>query len=101
MTTELRDYRIRAGNLDEFLAAWSAGVPRLRSAHGFRIDGAWVVRSEDRFLWLLSLDGDLDEFERRNNGYYADPQRKAMDPDPAAWVERADHVFVEPLEAVG
>jgi hypothetical protein len=98
MTTELRDYRIRAGHLDDFVAAWIAGVPQLRRQHGFRIDGAWIVRSEDRFLWLLSLDGDLDEFERRNDAYYADPQRKALDPDPAAWVERAEHTIVEPLK---
>jgi hypothetical protein len=98
VTTELRDYRIAEGHLDDFMAAWSQGVVPLRAKHGFRIDGAWVVRGENRFIWLLSLDADPADFERRNEAYYADPRRAAQDPDPAEWIEHAEHTILEPFE---
>jgi hypothetical protein len=95
VTTELRDYQIAAGHLDDFVAAWLAGVVPLRRTHGYRIDAAWLVREEGRFLWLLSLDVPTEEWEARNEAYYADPARAALQPDPAQWVEHEDRRFVE------
>ena len=95
MTTELRDYRISDGRLDEFVAAWLEGVVPLRQRHGYRIDAAWLIRDEDRFLWLLSLDVAPEEWEAHNDAYYADPARIALEPDPAQWVEHEERRFVE------
>jgi hypothetical protein len=100
-TVELRDYRVAEGHLDEFIAAWRSGVVPLRESHGFRVDGAWVARTERRFVWLLSLDADQAEFERRNEAYYSDPARKALSPDPAQWIEAQSTTFViSALDAV-
>ena len=76
--TELRDYVIADGHLDDFVSAWRKGVVPLRRRHGFRIDGAWAIRSERRFIWLVSLDADQAAFSRRNEAYYADPARAAL-----------------------
>jgi hypothetical protein len=95
MTTELREYRIADGHLDDFVAAWLTGVVPLRGSHGYRIDAAWLYREERRFLWLLSLDVPTQEWEARNEAYYADPARTALDPDPAQWVEHEERRFVE------
>ena len=95
-TRELRDYVIAAGHLDDFVTAWRAGVVPLREQHGFRIDGAWVIRLERRFVWIVTLHADVEEFERRNKAYYADPARAALDPDPAQWIEAETRAFVEP-----
>jgi len=95
-TRELRDYVIGDGHLDEFLSAWRDGVVRLRAQHGFRIEGAWVIRPQRRFVWIVTLDAGVDEFERRNEAYYADPARVALDPDPAQWIEAETKAFVEP-----
>lgn len=100
-TTELRDYLIEPGRLDEFVAAWRAGVVPLRQAHGYRIDAAWVVRAENRFMWLLSLDVPAAEWEARNDAYYADPRRLALDPDPAALIIDARHTLLEPVPSIG
>jgi hypothetical protein len=97
MTTELRDYRISDGHLDEFVAAWLDGVVPLRMRHGYRIDAAWLIRDEGRFLWLLSLDVPPEEWEARNEAYYRDPARAALDPDPAQWVKHEERRLVEPV----
>lgn len=98
MTTELREYVIADGHLDEFVAAWRAGVLPLRRAHGFRVDGAWLVRDEHRFVWLLSHDGAPDDWQALNNAYYADPRRAALDPDPAQLILEARHTLVARVE---
>ncbi len=94
--SELRDYTIQAGRLTEFVAAWRGGVLPLRRAFGFTIDGAWVVPEQERFVWILSFDG-AGTFEERDAAYYASPERKALRPDPAQWIARGDHVFLEPV----
>jgi hypothetical protein len=100
-TTELRDYLIKPGRLDEFVAAWRAGVVPLRQAHGYRIDAAWLVRPEHRFIWLLSLDVPSAEWQARNEAYYADPRRLTLSPDPAALILEARHTLLEPLLSIG
>jgi hypothetical protein len=65
------------------VVAWTAGVLPLRRAFGFEIE-AWTA-ADDRFVWLVSYDGPgtFDEVDRR---YYASPERRSVDPDPAQWI---------------
>jgi NIPSNAP len=94
MATQLRDYRIRAGELDRFIDEWRARVAPLRRANGFDILAAWTVPEEDRFIWLLAHPGDLDEFREADAAYYASPERAALDPDPARLIaeQRNSHL---------
>lgn len=87
MVTQLRDYRIVDGTLDEFVNEWRTHIVPIRRSLGFSIDGAWTVEEESRFVWLLSHPGDWDAFERADRGYHASPQRGALDPDPARLIE--------------
>jgi hypothetical protein len=96
-TTELRDYTIAPGRLDQFMDAWRSGVVPLRQAHGYRIEAAWLARPEDRFIWLLSLDVPAADWAARNDAYYADPRRLALDPDPAGLIVEARHTLLEPV----
>ena len=70
----------------------------LRLAHGYRVDAAWTIPEERRFPWLLSLDVEPAEWEVRNDAYYADPAREALDPDPARLIESEHHVLVRRVE---
>ncbi len=97
MTAELRDYLIAAGHLDDFVAAWREGVVPLRERFGFRTEGAWTIRSERRFVWILAHDAPEQEWEALNDAYYASSERAALDPDPAQWVEESRQVFVRPI----
>jgi hypothetical protein len=91
---ELRDYRIRHGRMDAWIAGWKSGIMPLREEAGFHIIGAWVDRQNDRFVWLIGYAG-ADEFEAANNRYYSSDKRASLQPDPAKLIEEANTVKVE------
>ena len=99
MATQLRDYRIHAGDLDTFVREWTTHLAPLRRATGFAIPAAWTVPEEDRFLWLLEHPGGWDAFEAADAAYFASPERAAIDPDPARLIEeqRTLHLTEVPL----
>jgi hypothetical protein len=87
VVTQLRDYRIAAGELHRFIEEWRAGIVPLRREMGFFIDGAWIVDDESRFVWLLSHPGDWRAFEEADRAYYASPERTSLEPNPARLIE--------------
>ena len=95
-TTQLRDYTIKPGQLDRFVELWRRGVRPLREKQGFVVEGAWKIPSEDRFVWIVSYERS-DGWEAANNAYYASPERKAMDPDPASLIQAQRTAFIEPV----
>jgi hypothetical protein len=94
---QLRDYRIRAGELDRFVALWRERIAPLRRACGFDIAGAWTVPDESRFIWILRHSGGWTAFEAAEAAYFASPERASMSPDPARLIEEQHNV---PLEGV-
>lgn len=93
-TTQLRLYTIRQGSLRQFAEEWRAQVLPLRLVQGFRVEGAWLVEETSLFAWLLSHDGP-EGWDVADRAYYDSPARKAMDPDPARLIERAEERFVK------
>jgi len=93
-TTQLRDYTIKPGQLDEFADLWNKTVRPLRQKKGFIIESAWKVPSESRFVWIVSHDGP-DGWEAANRDYYDSPERKDMSPDPASFIATQRTVFIE------
>ncbi len=92
MRTQLRIFTINKGRLDDFVRAWKAGVYPLRLKHGYRIDGAWVIRDRNEFVWLLSHDGD--DWDALEAAYYGSLERTAVDPDPAQYIAKAERWFL-------
>lgn len=86
---QLRDYRVREGHLDEFVAEWTAGVLPLRKRFGFTVV-AWAVPEASRFVWLIGYDG-FEGLEAADTAYYASPERLALTPDPARWLVERRH----------
>jgi hypothetical protein len=91
---QLRDYRIRHGQMDAWIAGWKSGVVPLRQEAGFRIIGAWVDRQHDRFVWLVGYSG-ADGFEVANDRYYASQKRASLHPEPSELIEEARKVMVD------
>ena len=87
MATQLRDYRIRAGALDQWVEEWRVHIAPLRRATGFAIPAAWTVPDDHRFVWLLEHPDGWDAFTEADAAYYASPERAAIDPDPARLIE--------------
>ena len=104
MATEyqVRVYRVRMGEMDDWLREWREMVVPLRRRLGFGIVGAWTSRAEDRFAWILSYDGP-ESFEEASEAYYASPQRMLMSPDPARHLESTESWLMEgvPLDEEG
>lgn len=94
MEIQLRDYRIRQGQMDSWIAGWKSAIVPLREDEGFRVIGAWVDAEHDRFVWLIGYSGD-DGFEAANDRYYASPRRKALHPEPSEFIEEARKTMVE------
>lgn len=93
---QLRIYEIEPGRLDAFVAAWVAGVAPLRRRYGFDVQ-AWTVDGADRFVWLLTHEGD-GSFEAADEAYYASAERSRLDPDPAQWVVGQTSLFLEQVK---
>jgi hypothetical protein len=88
MEIQLRDYRIRQGSMDDWIAGWTRGIVPLREQEGFVIVGAWVDRSHDRFVWLVGYSG-ADGFEAAEDRYHASSTRLSLHPNPSDFVEHA------------
>lgn len=87
MATELRDYRINEGSLEQFVEEWQTRIAPLRRELGFTIERAWTVDDDSRFVWLLAFPGDWGAFELADRAYYNSPQRASLDPNPARLIE--------------
>jgi hypothetical protein len=98
MATQLRDYRIRAGELDRFVEEWRTNLAPLRRSLGFEIPAAWTVPGEDRFIWLLVHRDGWDAFDQADADYFASPGRAAIDPDPARLIEEQRNVRLTDVE---
>lgn len=94
MVSQLRMYTIEEGKMEAWIHGWKKGVLPLRQKFGFRVDGAWVVPNENKFVWILTYDGP-EGFEARDAAYYASEERKALDPDPAQYIADALTWFMD------
>jgi NIPSNAP len=94
MEVELREYRIRRGQMDAWIASWKAQIVPLRQEAGFSVMGAWVDAPYDRFVWLLGYAGE-DGFAAADARYYESPRRMAVHPEPTELIEEATNRMVE------
>lgn len=44
MVTQLRDYRIAPGAMEDWVAEWRRRIVPIRRAVGFTVSAAWVIR---------------------------------------------------------
>ena len=98
MVTQVRLFTVRPGRMDAWLAGWRRKIVPLRRRFGFEVEGGWIDRGSNRFLWILSLSPEID-WARRDAEYYDSPERREMDPDPAECLEAAEMWFVDPAPA--
>ena len=93
MTYQLRDYDVKPGEFDEFIAEWAANIVPLRRKFGFTVTGAWTNSEHTRFVWMLSRD----DFEAADREYYASPERAGLQPDITRHLTRIDTTLLHPL----
>ena len=94
MTAQLRLYTINRGDLQQFAKEWKEKIYPLRRKLGFSIEAAWTIEETNQFVWLLRLEED-EGWQEKDQAYYASPERKAMDPDPARLIARAEEFEIK------
>jgi len=77
---QLRTYRVKPGEMDDWVAEWRQHVVPLRRAKGFEVFGGWRGERDDTFVWIVGYEGSFAEADA---AYYASPERAAISPDPA------------------
>jgi len=92
---QLRVYKIADGHVDDFASEWRAAVLPLRRQFGFTVE-AWTDSAENAFVWILEYDGP-GTLKEADLAYYASPERVAMDPDPARWIEDSMTLALTPF----
>ncbi len=80
--SQLREYAVKPGEMEAWIAEWRANIAPLRERHGFEIVGAWTVEDTDQFVWIIRYRGPRSWAEAERD-YYESPERKAVHPDPA------------------
>src|SRR4030095_10152256 len=91
--TQIRIFTINKGKMNIFLEAWQKGVYPLRIKSGFKIEGAWVVKEKNKFIWILSYEGP-EGFEAKDSAYYGSQARTILKPDPAEYIADAEKYFI-------
>jgi hypothetical protein len=93
---QLRLYTIKPGEMDAWLEEWRRLIAPLRRRHGFEVRNAWVTNDGERFAWILRYAGPRT-WEEADAAYYAAPERKAMQPDPARHIARSESWLIRPV----
>lgn len=94
MSTQLRTYRIRPGGLYAFAAEWREKIVPLRQRLGFEILGAWTDDTSGEFVWVLRHPGP-EPWDELDRSYHESDERRAMEPNPARWIESVEERFVD------
>ena len=81
--------------MDAFIKAWQTSIVPLRIRMGFRIESAWVVENENKFIWILAYDGA--DWDAATAAYFASPERKSLNPDPAQHIAHIEEKFIMPV----
>ena len=98
MATQLREYRIREGSLEDFVGVWRRRILPIRESIGFTVPHAWTAGATSSFFWLLDHPGDIAAFEAADRRYHDSPERAALSPDPAELIEEQTTTWVSALE---
>jgi len=83
---QLRIYTVKDERMDDWVAKWRSSVLPLRRKYGFAIVGPWIIRKEQRFVWIVGHD----DFEEANAAFYASPERSALEPEIPEYLEKVE-----------
>lgn len=93
---QLRSYRVAEGRMAEFVEVFRR-VVEARREHGFDVVGAWTTEDDQRFVWVCRYDGP-GTFAEASERYYASPERKAVSPDPASFLDEVETAMINPVD---
>ena len=93
MQHQLRIYQVKEGKMNDWVSKWSAEVLPVRRRFGFSIIGPWIVRDENRFVWIIGHDN----FSEATAAYSASPERVALSPQISEYLEKIESWMLDPV----
>lgn len=97
MLCQLRTYQIKEGQMEDFLALWRDHVVPARTAHGFRVLGAWNDARDGTFVWVVGHDAP-DGWEAAEQAYYDSPERQSVPRNPYDLMESWETKVLAPVD---
>lgn len=99
-TWQWRRYTVQEGMLDQFIKEWEEHLVPLRLKFGYQVHQAWRLPEADSLLWLVSYEGPKS-WEEVFEEFRTSDDRKAIEPDPARLLVKAEAWIAEPASASG
>ena len=86
MQHQLRIYQVKSERMVDWVSIWRSEVLPIRRRFGFSVIGPWIIRDENRFVWIVGHDN----FSEANAAFYASPERAALEPQIPEYLEKVE-----------
>ena len=96
MLVQVRTYKIKPGDMEEFVALWRDHIVPAREAHGFQVLGAWNDDESGTFVWVVGHEAP-DGWGAVEKTYYDSPERQGLPRNPAELMDGADTKVLHPV----
>ena len=96
MLSQLRRYRVRTEDWDEFVALVLDHIVPAREALGFRVEGIWGDPLDGTFVWIVSHEAP-DGWDAIERAYYESPERAGLPRDPRDFLLEVDTKVLQPI----
>ena len=93
MQHQLRIYQVKKGRMEDWIGIWRSEVLPIRRRFGFSVIGPWIVRDENRFVWIVGHDN----FSEANAAFYTSPERSAFEPQIPEYLEKVEVWMLDPI----
>ena len=93
MQHQLRIYQVKEGRMNDWVAKWRSEVLPVRRRFGFSVIGPWIVRDEDRFVWIVGHDN----FSEANAAFYGSHERLALEPQIPEYLDKVEAWMLDPI----
>ncbi len=93
MQHQLRIYQVKKGRMEDWIGIWRSEVLPIRRRFGFSVIGPWIVRDENRFVWIVGHDN----FSGANAAFYTSPERSAFEPQIPEYLEKVEVWMLDPI----
>jgi hypothetical protein len=95
-TFQFRRYELEPEGFDEFVDWVIDTIIPLREQMGYRVEWKYLDLAKSEFLWLVSLEASVEEFERMDQAWMSSSERaEAVLTMPKALI-KAHASFVTP-----
>jgi hypothetical protein len=96
MLAQVRTYKVKDGDMEEFVALWRDHIVPARTAHGFHVLGAWHDPEDGTFVWVVGHEAP-EGWDAAEKAYYDSPERRDLPRNPADLLLAADTKVLQPV----